>query len=151
MLILKRLSIWLLETSLEALLIGMVLVSLFGCDQHAYGKCLGINFVWISTMFFSTGYLFTTAIFRAIWRGRSLWSYSVAALMLFLIHFEILNHAAGGAFDLPKRAVIRIAGGCIVFACTFAGTLVLRRWTGRMARTPNDEMNHADQPGLPSH
>jgi hypothetical protein len=49
--------------------------------------------------------------------------------VLFFVHFEILNHAAGGIFDAPKRTVIRIAGACIVVACTFAGTLLLRRWT----------------------
>jgi hypothetical protein len=125
---LKQLLVWFLETSLEVALLAATLVSLFGCDQHAYGKCLAVNFVWIGTMFFSTGYLFSTGIARAIWRGRSTWIYSVVATVLFLIHFEILNYAAGGAFDPAKRSVIRVAGACIVFACTFLGSLVLRRW-----------------------
>jgi len=129
MLILKRLAIWFLETLLEALFLAVVLVSLFGCDQHAYGKCIGVSFVWIGTMFFSTGYLLTTAIARAVWRGMVVWLYSIVALVLFLIHFEILNHATGGMYDAPKRIVLRIAGGCIVLACTFVGTLLLRRWT----------------------
>ncbi|MGH7489235.1 MAG: hypothetical protein ACREMY_27070 [bacterium] len=128
MLILKRLAIWLLETSLEALLLAVVLVSLFGCDQHAYGKCIGVNFVWIGTMFFSTGYLLTTAIARAVWRRDTVRLYPAVAAGLFLIHFEILNHATGGAFDPLKRVVIRIAGVCVVLACTFAGNLILRRW-----------------------
>lgn len=128
MLTVKRLIIWLVETSVEALVLAVVLVSLFGCDQGTYGKCIGINFVWIGTMFFSTGYLFTTAIARALWRGGSLWLYPAVAVVLFLIHLEILNYAAGGMFDAPKRTVIRIAGACIVLACTLAGTLVLRQW-----------------------
>ena len=45
MLILKRLVIWLVETSLEALLLGVVLVSLLGDNQHAYIKDLAVSFV----------------------------------------------------------------------------------------------------------
>jgi hypothetical protein len=134
MVILRRLFIWLLETSLEALLLGMVLVSLSGDNQQAYVKDLAVSFAWISTMFFSTGYLLTTGIARAIWQAGRAWQYSIVATVLFFIHFEILNHAAGGLFDPPKRAVIRIAGGCVVFACTLAGTLVLRRWTGTSSK-----------------
>ena len=129
MLILKGLSIWLLEISIEALLLAAVLVSMFRCDQHDYGRCLGVNFVWVGTMFFATGYLFTTAASRSVWRIAVRWYYVVVALGLFYVHFEILNYSAGGAFDAPKRTVIRIAGGCIVSACTLAGTLLLRKWT----------------------
>jgi hypothetical protein len=128
MLILKRLFTWLLETSLEAVLLGVVLLSLFGCDQHVYIKCLAVNFIWIGTMFFSTGYLLSTCVARALWQRRSLWIYPLIATVLFFIHFEILNRAAGGAFDPAKRFVIRVAGGCIVFTCTFLGSLLLRNW-----------------------
>jgi hypothetical protein len=99
---LKRLLVWFLETSLEGALLAVVLVSLFGCDQHAYGRCLAVNFVWIGTMFFSTGYLLSTGIARAIWRGRGMWIYSVVATVLFFIHFEILNYAAGGCIRSGK-------------------------------------------------
>jgi hypothetical protein len=132
--LLKRLIVWFIETSLEDALLGVVLVSLFGCDQHAYGKCLAVNFVWLGTMFFSAGYLLTTGIARAIWRGRDVWPYSVVATVLFFIHFEILNYAAGGAFDPAKRSVIRVVGACIVFACTLAGTFALRNWTPARSR-----------------
>ena len=125
----KRLVVWFIEISLEAMFLGVVLVCLLGDNQHAYVKDLTVSFVWISTMFFSTGYLFTTGIVRAVWRGKSVWLYPVVALALFFVHFEILNHSAGGIFDAPRRTVIRIAGGCIVPACTIAGTLALRRWT----------------------
>jgi hypothetical protein len=129
MLILRRLSIWPLETSLEALLLGVVLVSSSDANQHNFVKDVAVSVVWIATMFFSTGYLLTTGIARAIWQPGRLWPYSMVATALFFIHFEILNHSAGGIFDPPKRAVIRIAGGCIAFACTLLGTLVLRQWT----------------------
>jgi hypothetical protein len=124
----KRLLIWFLETSLEAVLLAVTLLCLFGHDRNAYFKDLAINFVWIGTMFFSTGYLLSTLVARAIWQGRSLWIYSVIAAVLFSIHFEILNYAAGGAFNVTPRWVVRIAGACIAFPCTLAGTSLLRRW-----------------------
>lgn len=128
MLILKRLLIWLLECSLEALLLAVVLVILSGDDQHAYVKDVAVGFVWISTIFVSTGYLLTTGLARAIWQPGRAWQYPRVATVLFLIHFEILNHAAGGIFDPAKRAAIRVAGAFIVFTCTVAGTFVLRKW-----------------------
>ena len=137
MLILKRLVIWLFETVFEAFLLSVVLVCLLGDNQHKHTKDLSVSFVWIGTMFFSTGYLFTTAIARAVWRGGTVRFYPVVAAVLFLVHFEILNHSAGGIFDLRKRLVIRIAGVCIVFACTFVGTLLLRRW--RLAASNRSE------------
>jgi hypothetical protein len=135
MLILKRLSIWLLETALEALLLGVALSSLLGVTQHAYVRDSAVSFVWISTMFFSTGYLFTTGIARAVWQPRKVWLYSALATLLFFIHFEILSYVAGGIFDPTKRAAIRLAGGCIVVLCTMAGGLALRRWTAAKLRT----------------
>ena len=125
--LLKRLLVWFLETLLEATLLAVVLISLFGCDQ-GYVKCLTVNVVWIGTMFFSTGYLLSTIVARAIWLGRSLWIYSVIATVLFSIHFEILNYVAGGAFALPQRWVVRITGPCMAFLCTLAGTSLLRQW-----------------------
>jgi hypothetical protein len=124
----KRLMVWFAETVLEALLLSVVLLGLSGYTRGTLLKDLTVGFVWIATMFFSTGYLFTTAIARAVWRGGSIWVYPVVALALFFVHFEILNHALGGIFNLPDRVVIRIAGAAIVLVCTFAGSLVLRRW-----------------------
>ena len=131
MLIIKRLSVWVVETALEALLLALVLISLFGYDPHAFGKSLLICATWIVIMFFVTGYLFSTAVFRAYWRGRGLWLYSAIAMLLFLIHFEILNVGVGGAFNPPERLRIRAAGVCIVFACTFFGGCFLRKSTSR--------------------
>jgi hypothetical protein len=127
--IVKRLVVWFAETSSEALLIGVVLICLSGDNWHAYGRDLAVSFVWISLMFFSTGYLLTTGIARAVWQPQQTGLNSIVATALFYIHFEILNHAARGIFDPPERVVVRIAGGCIVLACTFGGTLLLRRWT----------------------
>jgi hypothetical protein len=128
MLALRRLAVWFVETSSEVLLLGLALTVLFGHDQHAFLKDLSIYSSGIVLLFFTTGYLLTTIVIRAIWRGRTLWSYPAIATVLFFVHFEIMNVVLGGAFAPPDRIRIRVAGACIAFACTLAGTLALRIW-----------------------
>jgi len=124
----KPLTIWLFETSLEAILLGLILVVLFGYDKQYFAGGLFVYAAFIAMFFFLTGYLLTTVIFRAIWKNRSLWQYSAIATGLFLLHFEIMNIGIGGAFDPHDRYRILGAGLCIAFACTFVGTVVLNKW-----------------------
>jgi hypothetical protein len=137
MLILKRLAVWFGETLLEALLLGLALVGLFGYDQHAFGKSLGFYVTGILLFSFTTGYLLTTAVARGAWRGEEIWPYSVIASLLYLLHSEIFFHISGGS-TRPEQFSIQVAGALVVFTCTFAGTLVLRRWTAasRKSTTP---------------
>jgi len=128
MLIIKRLAVWFVETSSEVLLLSFVLaVLLGGYDQHAFLRGLSAYAAGIVLMFVTTGYLLTTIVARALWRGRTLWSYPAVATALFLIHFEIMNVGLRGAFEPSDRVRIRTAGACIAFVCTFAGTFVLRK------------------------
>lgn len=128
--LLKRLTIWAAEIISQAVLIGLLLIGLFGYDQHAFGRdLLGLTGL-ILIMFFMTGYLATTAIARAVWKVRRPWLYSVIASALFLIHFEVLSIAVGGAYAPRDRVRIRMAGACIAFLSTLAGTAALQRWTG---------------------
>jgi hypothetical protein len=87
----------------------------------------------ILLLFFTTGYLLTTAIARVFWKGRIFWLYPCIAVVLFFLHFEIMNVGVGGAFEPADRFRIRIAEAFVVLACTSLGTLALRRWT---AQTP---------------
>lgn len=128
MLILKRLAVWFVETSLEALLLGLALVGLFGYDQHAFGRSLGLYVSGIILFSFTTGYLLTTAVARGYWRRQTLWSYSATATVLYLIHSEIFFRVSGGS-TRPEKFSIQVVGACVVFACTFAGTLAIRGWT----------------------
>jgi hypothetical protein len=128
MLILKRLAVWFTETLTEVLLLGLVLTLLLGHDQHAFLKDLSIYSSGIILLFFTTGYLLSTVVVRIFWRGRTLWSYPAIAIILFFIHFEIMNVGLGGAFEPSTRLRVRVAGACIVFACTLAGTFALRKW-----------------------
>jgi hypothetical protein len=128
MLVLRRLAVWFIETSSEVLLLGLVLTFLLGHDQHAFFKDLSIYSSGIVLLFFTTGYLLSTIVVRAAWRGRTLWSYPAIATVLFVVHFEIMNVGLGGAFEPQGRIRVRVAGACIAFACTLAGTLALRNW-----------------------
>jgi peptidoglycan/LPS O-acetylase OafA/YrhL len=133
MLTLKRLAVWFVETSLEVLLLGLALIALFGHDQHAFGRSLVAYATGIVLLSFTTGYLLTTAVARGAWRGRQWWSYSAIAVALFLIHSQVFFVVSGGS-TRPEKLSMQIAGACIVFACTFAGTLALRRWTAASSK-----------------
>ena len=125
----KRIAVWFIQVASEVLLLGLVLTLLFGHDQHAFLKDVLIYSSGIGLLFFSTGYLLTTIVARAVLRGRGWLLYPAIATALFFIHFEIMNVSLGGAFEPSTRLRVRMAGACIVFVCTFLGTLALRRWT----------------------
>jgi hypothetical protein len=127
MLILKRLIVWFVETFCEAMLLGLALIGLFGYDQHAFGRSFGLYVSGILLLSFTTGYVLTTAIARGAWKGQRWWSYSVIAVALFLVHSQIFFVVSGGS-TRPEKLSMQIAGACIVFACTLAGTFALRKW-----------------------
>ncbi len=91
---------------------------------------IDLRFLFETTvlLFFTIGYLFSTAIARAIWRGRGVWWHPIIVAALFLTHFEILNVGAGGAFEPPERLRLRVAGTLIAFVCALAGDRFLRKW-----------------------
>ena len=134
MLILKRLSIWLVETCFEVLLLGLALLAMFGYDQGAFVKGLGFYTSALTLLSVTTGYLLTTVVARGAWKSHKLWSYSAVATVLFLIHSQIFFHAATGATK-SERLSMQLAGCCIVFACTFLGSFVLRRWMPTSTQT----------------
>jgi hypothetical protein len=131
--LIKRLAIWLLETLLEVVLLAPALMILFGHNPHAVGRSLVGYAAGIVLLSFTTGYLLTTAVARAAWRGQKWWSYSTLAVALFLIHSQIFFVISGGS-TRSDRLLIQLAGSCVVFVCTFLGSLVLRRWTSARQR-----------------
>ena len=138
MLILKRLAIWIFEISSQTLLFGF-LIDVFGHDPGDFFKDGFISACVVSVVFFSSGYLFSTVAFRAVWANRAWWSYPAIATGLFFIHFEIMNVEVRGAFPSHNRLLIRAVGACIVFACTLAGTDVLRKWAPTRGRSTEPE------------
>jgi len=140
MLILKRLTVWFIEMTLEVSLLGVFLAILLGYDQSAFIKDVLVYSSGIILLFFTTGYFLSTIVVRAIWRGRALWPYPAIATTLFFIHFEIMNTGVGGAFEPRDRLRIRVVGAGIVFACTFLGTLALRRWTSARSKLAEPQL-----------
>jgi hypothetical protein len=127
MLILKRLAVWLLETTCETLLMGLFMTVFFGFDRHAFGMALLFYASAVALMSYTTGYLLTTAILRAVWKSQRLWLYPIVSTVPFFIHSQIFFVDSGGSTPSEKLA-IRAAGACIVFACTLAGTFALQKW-----------------------
>jgi hypothetical protein len=130
MLIFKRLAVWLLETSSEVFLLALALICFFGYDQHAFGRSLAFYISAIFLLSITTGYLLSTAVGRTAWRGQKLWPYSAVATALFLIHSQIFFVISGGSTRSEKLSM-QASGCCIVFVCTFLGSVVLRKWAPR--------------------
>ena len=126
--LIKRLAIWLLETSLEVVLLALALMVLFGHNPHAVGRSLVGYAAGKVLLSFTTGYLLTTVVARGAWRGQKWWSYSAIAVVLFLVHSQIFFVISGGS-TRSERLLIQMAGSCVVFVCTLLGTLALSRWT----------------------
>lgn len=133
--ILKRLLLWFVESSCEAILTGTLLVAFahvqFGGhnrrDDQLFQDLL-LASVLVSVMFFSTGYLLTTIIARLFLNPERKYLYPCIAFALYVVHFEILNIETGGMFGPSERWLVRVVGPCIAFACTLGGNLVLSKW-----------------------
>lgn len=123
----KRIAVWLIETLSEILLCGIVLVVLLGHDPSTYLETLLAYSSGVALLLFTTGYLFTTLLVRAIRNGQTLWIYPAIATGLYFIHFEIMNVLSHGAFAPSDRPIIRAACACVVLVCTFVGSWLLRR------------------------
>ena len=130
MLIQKRMTVVFLETACEALLLSVVLIVLsrpYGPSHWGFVKDLSFGFFAIFTIFFTTGYLLTTAIVGTYWRSQRLWLYPAVATVLFFIHSQIFFVIASGS-TRPEKLLIQTSGACIAFACTFVGSCLLRKW-----------------------
>jgi hypothetical protein len=141
-LVLKRLTVWLFEALCEALLLSVLLILYIrvsvGPDQQvSYSRQLLFFFAATLTVFMlASGYLLTTAIFGVVSRSQRPWLYPTIAAVLYLAHLRI---AFGGErsglslahWDLFQRLTLEAGGACVVFACTWVGTSLLRRWVTR--------------------
>jgi hypothetical protein len=134
--ILKRLAVWFLEILCEVSLLALTVVALLGHHGYTFGFDLRLYMLSIAFVMFMTGYLLTTLLLRSLWRPQRLWSYPLVGAFLFLLHFQILNWAAGGEWEPSISIRIRVFGACIVFGCTLAGSYVLPKWAPAPSQTP---------------
>jgi hypothetical protein len=139
---LKRGMVWLLERLIEACILGclfMYLIARIAHNSSDTSKVTGISLasVWVGALvvavfLFLQGYYLTTAIFGVFWRSQSLWVYPATSVVLFALHTHLIFLRAGSDFTQEARAMERpliVGGSLIVFACSFAGNEVLKRWT----------------------
>jgi len=125
---LKRLLVWLLEASCATFLLGLFLIVVWvGPDKDGFARGLRLFVSGIILLSFTSGYDLTTMVFRIVWKRRRLQLYPIVATSLFLAHSQVIFIYGSGATP-SERWLLRASGVCIVFACTFAGSYVLRRW-----------------------
>ena len=105
MVILKRLTVWLVERCVEALLLGVVfgylLLRNFSSVFPDLWRLAGI----VAVVLFVHGYYVTTALFGVVWRSRKSWVYPAIAAVLLVIHTRILFSRAGSDFTPEARAM----------------------------------------------
>jgi hypothetical protein len=137
MLILKRLAVWASETLCDALLLMVFLTILWrDSGQSSLIDDLGITLVGTVFVFMvGSGYLLTTVIFGVLLRSRNLWVYPAIASTLFVAHEQFLF--TGWKLPDASHMQTQVLGACIVFACTFAGNLFLRKWIPREGTSVN--------------
>jgi hypothetical protein len=124
MLVLKKLAVWFLESSCEALLLGVFFAVKElprGSSRNGFaGDVSSFSLMTITIFMWTTGFLLTTGVARVVWRSRRIWLYSAVAAMLFLAHFVYFNLVAPGwTLSSPLKLEVGVAGVCIVFGCTF--------------------------------
>jgi len=142
MLILKRLTVWLLEVACEAVGTSLILIILVFTLQasgqpgkirlDAALKLATTTPSVILAMFILSGYVFTTALAACTLRGRGRWVYPGTAAALFIIHSTIVRFVIPTGLSLPELLTVQVAGSCFTFICAYLGNGLMRRWAGRL-------------------
>jgi hypothetical protein len=132
-LILKRLSVWLLETLFEAVLLWAFLLIWWGPGRSGNPALLAFIVLWALWLSVTTGYAATTLICRLVWKSEWLLWYPFIAALLYVIHAQIF-FMVNDAFTPAVRLHLRVAGVCVVFVCAFIGSLVLQKWEETLGR-----------------
>ena len=125
---LRRLSVWLIETCCEAVLLMLLVLILSGrSEQRTIVEDLSLAFFGTVIVFMvGSGYLLTTAVGRAFLSSHNPWVYPPIAAVLFVAHEQFLF----SGWKLPNGSHLQtqVFGACIVFICTLVGGLLLQRW-----------------------
>jgi hypothetical protein len=138
----KRLIVWLLETSCEALVLSgfLLALGLQWVQSRPFHESLASDFLvfllgTVGVFMPYSGFLLSTAIFRVFSGSRRLWVYPAIAAALFVVHLRLLGIVLDGYRGMaswktawPLVAELNAGGACIVFGCTYAGNLLLRKW-----------------------
>jgi len=135
--IFRRLTVAVSELLAEALLVSVFFIWMAAeitkgqppSNYHESAAFQIFVFTFYTLMMFTmTGYSITTTVVRCLWNGKSIWSYPILAVVLFTVHFELLSHSIGGAFDLKYRNIFRVFGAAITVLCTMFGSHLLKKY-----------------------
>jgi hypothetical protein len=136
----KSFWIWSAEITCQIpVLIALLLFIAFMSDPNRIPGEPGISLRDLSFLLYATffsmlfsGYLITTAMAGVFFRSKLARLYPTIAAGLFIAHtqfFTILMDGWKWNRPDPTFMVFQASGACIVFACTFVGGRVLRKWT----------------------
>lgn len=127
MTVLRRLAVWLIETCCEAILLMlMILVTSAPSAQRTIVDDVPLAFFGTVIVFMiGSGYWLTTALGRLFLSSRNLCVYPTISAVLFIVHEQFLF----SGWKVPDGAHLQtqILGACLVFICTFIGSVFLRR------------------------
>ena len=125
-----------MEMLVEGVLFVFILLVMSHVDVPITLRDIAALLIETLTFFGITGFAVTTLVMRLILRGRWMRAYSIIAVVLFLIHFEIMNRMVpGGVMEPHARLIFRFVGSCLVFIVAFAISLVLGRLGGEQPNT----------------
>lgn len=127
----ERLVTWMIEIIIQAFAFSVLILEVGKLDRTIGIIDIVVGCVPVLYIFCVSGYVVTTIIIRVFLIRQNSWLSAICVTLLFLIHFEVLNHfiVSGGVADSSDRTFIRIIGSCITFLTTFAGAFALKRWT----------------------
>lgn len=122
---LKRLCIWTGEIVSQAVGLSILLLS-SPSDISPAGEIYKLALA-IITAFVMSGYAWTTLVARLMFKSSRIWLYPVIAVLLSLIHFEVLNRQVG-PFDTTFAFKVRSSSVVVVFMITILGSFALNHW-----------------------
>ena len=122
----KNILVWLMETSSVVLLMGPVLILIFGRSNDTGFIADVLRVQLLTAVFISlSGFWVTTAILSLISRRHRVWSwvYPRFAALLWIIHAQFFFAGWGRASDSTLR--IQAAGACLVLTCALVGSWIV--------------------------
>jgi hypothetical protein len=134
----KRVAVWLIEVLAEALLLGCLLGALVSTQTGLLYGVIG-SAMAVPVVLFLHWYYLTRAFVGMAWRNQIPWLYPAIAAALFVAHMHYA--LAQSKSDLTPFAQATelpfLAGGaCMVFACAFGGSWLLRKWLQSGSKAP---------------
>lgn len=131
MLKLKRIAVLVAELLAEAFLLSFLLGTMIS-DKIGLVKGVLGALVTVPVILGIHGYYLSRILATVAWASKAKWLYPGLATTAFIVHVTLIARFKS---DLSPRAQVLIlpfliGGTCIVFACSFAGNKLYKKWGG---------------------